>query len=112
MIIMKRNHGYSSKRKYIQGKGFVDSLRSIGSYVIQNKDLIAKPMLGAVGELGAFGLTEGGKALITHLMNKKRNNQVSVNNLNFPQLSAKEKEFVENSNIPVSNIFGSGIKKF
>src|SRR6476619_4293719 len=71
MIITRRNKGYSSKRKYIQGQGFVDSLRSIGSYVAQNKDLIAKPLLGAVGNLVAFGFTEGGKDLITHLLIKK-----------------------------------------
>jgi len=118
MIITKRNRAYSSKRKYIQGKGFVDSLRSIGSYIVQNKDLIAKPMLGAVGNLGAFGLTEGGKALITHLINKKRDDKVPVNNSDLPQLSSKGKEILESiinsqsSNNPVSNIIGSGIKKF
>ena len=120
MIITKRNKGYSSKRKYIQGQGFVDSLRSIGSYIVQNKDLIAKPMLGAVGNLGAFGLTEGGKALITHLINKKRDNKVSVNNSDLPQLSPKGKEILESiingqsssSNNSVTNIIGSGIKKF
>ena len=75
-------------------------------------------MLGAVGNLGAFGLTEGGKALITHLINKKRDNKVSVNNSDLPQLSSKGKEILESiinnqsSNNPVSNIIGSGIKKF
>src|SRR6476619_5673742 len=118
MIITKRNKGYSSKRKYIQGKGFVDSLRSIGSYIAQNKDLIAKPILGAVGNLGAFGLTEGGKALITHLINKKRDNKVSVNNPDITKLSSKRNKILENiinsksNNNPVSNIIGSGIKKF
>src|SRR6476469_2693730 len=118
MIITKRNKGYSSRRKYIHGKGFVDSLRSIGSYIVQNKDLIAKPMLGAVGNLGAFGLTEGGKALITRLINKKRDDKVPVNNSDLPQLSSKGKEILESiingqsSNNPVSNIIGSGIKKF
>src|SRR6476619_8422151 len=95
MIITRRNKGYSSKRKYIQGQGFVDSLRSIGLYIAQNKDLIAKPLLGAVGNLGAFGFTEGGKALITHLINKKRDDKVSVNNSNLPQLSSKGKEILE-----------------
>src|SRR5277367_6940109 len=118
MIITKRNQGYSSTRKYIQGKGLVDSLRSIGSYVAQNKDLIAKPMLGAVGNVGAFALTEGSKALITHLINIKRNEKVSVNNSDFHQLSPKEKEILESiingqsSNNPVTNIIGSGLKKF
>ena len=118
MIITKRNRGYSSRRKYIQGHGFVDSLRSIGSYVAQNKDLIAKPMLGAVGNVGAFALTEGSKALITHLINKKVNEKVSVNNSDLPQLSSKEKEILQSlingqsSNNPVTNIIGSGLKKF
>ena len=74
MIVRKQTRGYSSHRKYIQGKGFTDSLvsslRSIGSYVSQNKDLIAKPILGAVGNLAATGLEEGGKALLTHILNK------------------------------------------
>ena len=118
MIITKRNRGYSSTRKYIQGKGFVDSLRSIGSYITQNKDLIAKPMLGAVGNVGAFALTEGSKALITHLINKKQNEKVSVKNSDLPQLSSKGKEILESiingqsSGNPVTNIIGSGLKKF
>ena len=54
MLIHKKQTGYSSKRKYVQGRGFVDSLlstlRNVGSYISQNKDLIAKPLLGAVGD--------------------------------------------------------------
>src|SRR5277367_2647247 len=114
MIITKRNQGYSLTIKYIQGKGFVDSLRSIGSYIAQNKDLIAQPMLGAVGNVGAFALTEGGRALTTHLINKKQNEKVSVNNSNLPQLSSKGKEILESiingqsSNNPATNIIGRG----
>ena len=74
MIIIKRQHGYGAKRKYIHGKGFVDSLTSslnnIGAYISQNKDLIAKPLLGAVGNLAATGLTEGRKAFLNHIMSK------------------------------------------
>jgi hypothetical protein len=118
MIITKRNRGYSSRRKYIQGKGFVDSLRSIGSYIAQNKDLIAKPLLGAVGNLGAFGLEEGGRALLTHIINKKRDDKVTLNNSDLPKLSPKGKEILESiingqrGNNPVTNIIGSGLKKF
>src|SRR5277367_213405 len=118
MIITKRNRGYSSTRKYIQGKGFVDSLRSIGLYITQNKDLIAKPMLGAVGNVGAFALTEGVKALTTHVINKKRNEKVSVNNSNLPHLSPNENEILQSiingrsSGNPLTNIIGSGLKKF
>ena len=122
MIVRKQTHGYSSHRKYIQGKGFTDSLvsslRSIGSYVSQNKDLIAKPLLGAVGNLAAAGLEEGGRALLTHIMNKNNKSKNKINNYVEPQLSDKSKEILQkiinssNSNIPVTNIIGSGIKKF
>jgi len=84
MIVRKQNHRYSAQREYVQGKGFVDSLtsslRSIGSYVSQNKDLIAKPLLGAVGNLAATGLEEGGRALVTRINNKKTSSIKNVQN--------------------------------
>ena len=44
MLIINRKHGYTSKRKYIHGKGFMDSftsgLKGVGSYILQNKDLL------------------------------------------------------------------------
>jgi hypothetical protein len=120
MIVRKQTHGYSSQRKYVQGKGFVDSLtsslRSIGSYVSQNKDLIAKPLLGAVGNLAATGLEEGGKALLTHIINKRTSS--IKNRQNSEPLDSKGREILQsiinssNSNTPVTNIIGSGIKKF
>ena len=127
MIITNRKQGYNSRRRYIQGKGFVDSLtstlRSVGSYISQNKDLIAKPLLGAVGNLTATGLEEGAKLLINHIMNKKsqRNSQQNNTNQINPQLDDKALAILENlmksKNIeaqtsqPVGNIVGSGIKK-
>ena len=102
-----RNRGYSSHRKRIEGKGFVDSIRSIGSYIAQNKDLIAKPLLGAVGNLAAAGLTEGGIALL----NRIKRNQRTKNN----QLDGKSQEILHSiieGSTPVTNIIGSGIKKF
>ena len=50
MIVRHKNNMYTSKRKMIHGSGFVDILKGIGSYVIQiqNRDLVAKPMLSAV----------------------------------------------------------------
>ena len=121
MLIINRTHGYSSKGKYIQGRGFADSLtstlRGVGSYISQNKDLLAKPLLGAVGDLAAFGLTEGGKAAISHIINKKRNN-----NKIDSRLSPKSMEILNNimttdvqsshPQIPATNIIGSGIKRF
>jgi len=112
MIIIKRKRGYGAKRKYVQGRGFVDSLTSslkgIGSYISQNRDLIAKPLLGAVGNLAATGLTEGSKALLNHIIRKKGPAS--------PQLDEKAvavlQNIIEGSNMPVTNILGSGIKKF
>jgi hypothetical protein len=83
MLVQNYVYGYSRKKKYITGRGFVDSLsnvfnsikasaapaiRSIGSYVSNNKDLIAKPLLGAVGTLAATGLTAGVPALLSQIM--------------------------------------------
>jgi hypothetical protein len=117
VMIIKKTHGYHSNKKYVHGKGFVDSLssslKSIGSYVFQNKDLIAKPLLGAVGNLAAVGLEEGGKALLKKILNKK-----SQNTQNPQKLDAKSLDILQNiigkpdSVNPISNIFGSGIKKF
>ena len=63
----------------IYGYGFVDTLKDIGSYIAQNKDLIAKPMLSAVGELGGLALTEGGKALIKKLSTDQKKKQLDAN---------------------------------
>lgn len=113
----RRNKGYLSQRKYIQGSGFIDSVlssaRSIGSYIAQNKDLIAKPLLGAVGNLAAAGLTEGGIALLNRIKNKNKNQMHN-------KLDAKSQEILQNiiegktsaAATPVTNIIGSGIKKF
>jgi hypothetical protein len=121
MLVQKYAHGYSRKKKHITGRGFVDSLsnvfnsikasvvptiRSIGSYVSNNKDLITKPLLGAVGSLAATGLTSGVPALLSHIMKRKK------------QDDPKYKEILESlappprvSAAPVTNIIGSGVRK-
>ena len=117
------------KRKYIQGKGFTDSLmsslRSVGSYVAQNKDLIAKPLLGAVGDLAATGVSQGVPALIKYINNKnkmsmKEDAVTTINNV-LPTLDAKGIAILEslskdsgnsNNTAPLTNIIGSGIKRF
>jgi hypothetical protein len=82
------------------------AIKSIGTYVSTNKDLIAKPLLGAVGSLAATGLTAGVPALISHIMNKNKKQQVPVDD-------PKYKEILESIvATPVTNIIGSGIKKF
>ena len=79
----------------IHGRGFVDTLKGIGSYVNQNKDLIAKPMLGAVGDIAAFGMAEASKALIRKITAEKNK-----------QLSTESRQILE------SLKSGSGIKRF
>src|ERR1044072_893793 len=127
MLIINRKHGYLSQRKYIQGTGFVDSLsstlRGVGSYISQNRDLLAKPLLGAVGDLAALGVTEGGKSIISHLINKKRKNNVDQIDSKLPPKSVEILKSLMASNsdsniplnytqTPVTNIIGSGIKRF
>jgi hypothetical protein len=58
MIVKKNKQMYTSKRKMVYGSGFLDIIKAIGRYLFQNKDLIAKPMLKAVGEVGGLALTE------------------------------------------------------
>jgi hypothetical protein len=117
MLVQNYVYGYSRKKKYITGRGFVDSLsnvfnsikasaapaiRSIGSYVSNNKDLIAKPLLGAVGTLAATGLTAGVPALLSQIMRRK---QVMTDD-------PKYKEILQNfTSPPVTNIIGSGVRK-
>ena len=107
MIIRENKRGYSSDKKYIYGAGFIDTLKNIGSYVSQNKDLIAKPLLGAVGNLAAAGLTEGGKALLNRLTGNKKKQTTP--------LDAKSQEILQSiinaPPVPVTNIIGAGIKK-
>ena len=127
---MNNAHGYSRKKKHITGRGFVDSLssvfnsikasavpamKSIGSYVSNNKDLIAKPLLGAVGSLAATGLTAGVPALLSHIMKRK---QVTVDDPKYKELvqSLTQPTAALTSNPlkvqpPVTNIIGSGVRR-
>src|SRR6266516_575031 len=116
MMIVQRMRGYGARRKYIHGKGFVDSLssslRSIGSYVSQNKDLIAKPLLGAVGNLAVTGLTEGTKALLNRIMSKKAG--VKTESADIPQLDSKSQAILQNiigAESALENIIGSGTQR-
>ena len=86
MLINKKVYGYSKNKKYVVGRGFVDSLssifnsikasampalQSVGSYVSNNKDLIAKPILGALGSLASTRLMAGVLAILARIANKK-----------------------------------------
>src|SRR5271165_3801713 len=136
MLINKTTYGYSRNKKHITGRGFVDTMssvfnsfksslapvfRNVSSYVSTNKDLIAKPLLGAIGSLAATGLTAGVPALINHIANRNKNHS-------SPKIpdDPKYKEILQSLltegstpstespsqsvGSPVSNIIGSGIK--
>ena len=143
MLVNRYYYGYSNKKKHVTGKGFVDSLSSIfntiksattpvfktvGNYVSENKDLIAKPILGALGSLAATGLATGIPTIISHIAN--RNKKKHIGNPVFQTMQQeivsenvepKFKEILQNivnsknnnsySN-PLTNIIGSGIKSF
>jgi len=121
MLIKKNAYGYSQKKKYITGRRFVDALssafnslkasavpaiRSIGSYVSNNKDLIAKPLLSAVGSLAATGLTAGVPALISNIMNKNKK-QVTIDD---PKYKERLQSMLPTIT-PVTNMIGSGVKR-
>lgn len=127
MLINRNVYGYSGNKKYVIGRGFVDSLssifnsfkasaipalQSVGSYVSSNKDLIAKPVLGALGSLAATGLTAGVPALISHIASRSKKGQLKAEPeiLNDP----KYKEILQNilaPERPVTNIIGSGTQR-
>jgi hypothetical protein len=130
MLINKNVYGYSKNKKFVVGRGFVDSLSSIfntikastvpaltsiGSYISNNKDLIAKPVLGALGSLAATGLTAGVPALISHIANRNKNVDKNRHFKTEPEIpdDPKYKEIIQNilaSERPVTNIIGSGTR--
>jgi len=130
MLINKNVHGYSKNKKYVVGRGFVDSLssifnsikastmpalQSVGSYVSNNKDLIAKPILGALGSLAATGLTAGVPAILNHIASRNKNRQRNAE----PEIpnDPKYKEILQSilaptpQERPVTNIIGSGTRR-
>ena len=106
MHVRKKDRSYTSHTKYIRGEGFMDSLspilRYVGSYLYQNKHLLVKPLIGATGELTAFGLRKLGEKQILNFINRS----TPPKNV---ALSSKELEMFQNV---APNIIGSGIKRF
>ena len=94
MLVNRNRYGFTSKKKHVIGTGFIDSLlsilnsikasaasaapifKSVGNYVANNKDIIAKPVLRAIDSLAATGLSAGIPAIISHIAkrNKIKNN--------------------------------------
>ena len=128
MLVKRKQKGYSSQRICVHGAGFTDALQTVKSFLYQNKDIIAKPLLGAAAEIGAKALTEGGKALINRIVNKKSKIELEpksqdilhsiVNRkLDPPVISPKGQEILQSILTPaVGNIIGSGccsgVKRF
>src|SRR5271163_449667 len=115
MIVKKKNRMYSSRRKFVHGLGFIDllsnTLKGIGSYIYQNKDLIAKPMLGALGNVWALALTDGVKAGLKKALQNSAGATKSNKVLDSKSVEILEEIINNNNNIPVSNILGGGMKK-
>ena len=91
MLVSRYYYGYSNKKKQVTGKGCVDSLssifntiksatapvfKSVGNYVSDIKNLIAKPILGALGSLAATGLATGIKTIISHIANRNKKKHI------------------------------------
>ena len=157
MLVNRNRYGFSSKKKHVTGTGFVDSLssifnsikasaaplfKSVGNYVADNKDLIAKPVLGAIGSLAATGLSTALPAIISHSAKRNRiknnveqafngNKQTLQQEVLKENLEPKYKEILQNivksknsngsngsssnnnsQSNPLTNIIGSGIKSF
>ena len=125
MIIPKSRSKYTNGKKLVIGRGFVDSfsnifnsirpaLQNVGTYIKENKDLIAKPLLGAVGTLAATGI-KGAPYLLSHIMNRKKQQQLAPPPP--PPLDIKSEELLQailsrepSEMIPATNIIGSGKK--
>ena len=133
MLVNMNTYGYSNHKKYVSGRGFVDKmaqiltpalkgLNSVGSCLTENRDLIAKPILGAIGTLGATALTASLPAIISHIAKRNKKHPVTTEKLLNPDeinevVMPKYKEILENimstpSVNPVTNIIGSGLKSF
>ena len=140
MLVNRYYYGYSNKKKHVTGKGYVDSLSSmfntiksatapllktVVNYVSENKDLIAKLILGALGSLAATGLAIGIPTIISHIANRNKkkhiDNHVLQHDVVNENVKPKYKEILQNIvnsknnnsyGNPLTNIIGSGIKSF
>ena len=111
MLVKRYYYGYSNKKKHVTGKGFVDSLssifdtikasaapifKSVGNYVADNKDLIAKPVLGAIGSLAATGLSAGIPGIISHIAKRNRIKNIVDQDFNGNKQSGQQEVLSEN----------------
>lgn len=114
MIQRKSCKNYSSRSKHVRGSGFMDIIKSFGSYIGQNKYLIAKPVLAATGEVAGYALNKGGKALMNKILSKQPANQDIMDKILSKEPVNQDimNKILSKKYSPVENIIGSGIKKF
>src|SRR5258708_2025800 len=142
MIIPKTRFRYTTDRKLIVGKGFLDSFsfsnifktikpafNSFGTFIKQNKDQLLKPIIGAVGDLAATGISKGIPTLLSHIINRRKQKQVSnLQEQQPPPVVDKKVNEILNSilsrevtdirssipttreEVPTTNIIGDGIQ--
>ena len=99
MIVRKKNNMHTSKRKKVLGGGFIDTLKGIGEYIHQNKDLLAEPIENVAALAATEAATEAGKTIINRIKDN-RNKKVPSELLKESQEILKKLKT------------GSGIKKF
>src|SRR5882757_4715701 len=141
MIVPQNRSRYTTDRTLIVGGGFVDTfsniynsikptLNNFGSFIKQNKDLLIKPVRGAVGSLAATGISKGVPTVLSHIMNRRQ--QRLQEQVPPPKLDEKSNEILnaiisrERSpiknidmesykdvelRIPTTNIIGDGLNK-
>ena len=132
MLISRNSYGYSNKKKYVTGRGFIDSLsnvfkqlgnsfrasavpaiKNIGSYVLENEDLIAKPVLGAIGSFAATGLSAGVPAILKHIASRNRNKAPATPSVSESMSISEDVKYREIlNNIMNNNVTDTGLKLF
>src|SRR5271157_5437254 len=115
-------YGYTIHKKHVTGRGFIDTFRnltsSVGSYMVNNKDLIAKPLLSAVGSLGALALTTGVPSIINNIIRKQNQNLTKTPQTPKIPDDPKYKDILDSlmtaqaqqpqTSTPVTTLIGSG----
>src|SRR6266568_9195975 len=91
MIVPRNRSRYTNDRNLILGRGFVNTFsnifnsikpalwnagNNIGSFIKQNKDLLVKPIIGAIGDLAATGISKGIPTLLTRIINRRAQKQI------------------------------------
>src|SRR5881628_3571410 len=143
MIVPRNRSRYTTDRKLILVRGFMDSFsnifnsikpalwnagNNIGSIIKQNKDLLVKPIIGAVGDLAATGISKGIPAVLSHIINRRAQKQLlKPQEVTFaPQpdhimdqkgidilnsILKRESIPALSNEIPTTNIIGDGLSK-